>query len=93
VAKIDVELTAVLHDGKTVLQPGQVVSLERKEAARLAALGMVKPSKKTGKKGDAGNGKKAAALTSKKDVLPPDGDHDADAPDPDQDPDGDMEDE
>jgi hypothetical protein len=40
--KIDVILTAVLNDGQTVKQPGETVSMDEKQARKLAALGMVK---------------------------------------------------
>lgn len=40
--KITVTLTAVMNDGKVVRQPGERVSLEEKQAMKLASLGMVK---------------------------------------------------
>jgi hypothetical protein len=58
-AKIDVELTAVMHTDKGLLQPGETVSMEEGRAGKLAALGMVKLPVKAERK-RAKNGKPVA---------------------------------
>lgn len=72
-AKMDVILTAVLHDGKTTKQPGETVSMEKDQAERLAGLGMVKLSKAAKAK----NGKTAGKQQTPP-PPPPEGDQDDD---------------
>ena len=69
-SKINVTLTATLDNGKETLQPGDSVSLEEKEARRLASLGMVRLPKAATKAARGKSGKKTAP------PPPPPGDSD-----------------
>lgn len=76
-SKITVILTSAYDDGKTVKGPGDTVSMEERQAKKLATLGMVQiPAPETD---DVKTAKQAKGKKAKADAPAASGDNDPDA--------------